>query len=93
MPYPTQKEKAVSSLHSNSHLSHLLTMFYPTTSIVDIQFIVLTILSNTLSCPHIPHGFHMELIYSMWNTSNISSYSQVRFKNLISYKPFDQLIT
>ena len=25
---------------------------------------------NTLPCPHIPHGIHMEWIYSMWNPWN-----------------------
>jgi len=30
---------------------------------------------------------------SMWNGPNISTYSQVRFNNLISNKTFDQLIT
>ena len=38
----------------------------------------------------IPHGFHVE---SMWNAPNISTYFQVRFKKLISYKTFDQLTT
>jgi len=37
-----------------------------------------------------PHGIHMK---SMWNGPNISTYSEVRFNNLISYKTFDQLIT
>jgi hypothetical protein len=23
--------------------------------------------NNTLPCPHIPHGIHVEQIYSMWN--------------------------
>ena len=27
--------------------------------------------SNTLPCPHIPHGIHVEQIYSMWNLHGI----------------------
>ena len=26
---------------------------------------------NTLPCPHIPHGIHVEQIYSMWNPWNL----------------------
>ena len=42
---------------------------------------------KSMLIPHglIPHGFHVK---SMWNAPNISSYSQVRFKILISYNGF-----
>ena len=29
-----------------------------------------TLMSNTLPCPLIPHGIHVEQIYSMWNPRN-----------------------
>ena len=37
-----------------------------------------------------PCGINID---SMWNAPNISTYFQVRFKKLISYKTFDQLTT